>query len=125
MLERMNLWLRRASPAQPAASAATVEPAGQAPTAVDALHAVVIEVRSEREFQAAAIDQAINLPLPRLEQRIRELVTDTSTPLFLYCASGARSGVGCRLLRQLGYSNVTNAGGLLAAAAQLQREVRR
>ncbi len=116
----------------PAATVPTVELAepltatadGQSPCAgVPGL--VVIDVRSEREFQATAIDQAVNLPLPRLAQRIRATVIDPATPLVLYCASGARSGMACRLLRQMGYANVTNAGGLYAAAAQLQRELRR
>jgi len=30
----------------------------------------------------------------------------------LYCASGARSAMGARILKSLGYADVTNAGGL-------------
>lgn len=86
---------------------------------------LVIDVRSEREFQATAVHGAINLPLPQLERRIREMVADETTPIALYCASGARSGIACMMLKQLGYANVTNAGGLYAAAAHLQRELRR
>jgi len=86
---------------------------------------LVIDVRSEREFQATAIEHAINVPLPQLAHRIGEIVTDKATPLVLYCASGARSGGGCQMLKQLGYTKVTNAGGLYAAAERLQREVRR
>ncbi len=85
---------------------------------------VVIDVRSEREFDAAAIADALNVPLPQLAQRIRSLVPDPATPLVLYCASGARSGMACVLLQQLGYADVTNAGGLYVAAARLQRDVR-
>ena len=85
---------------------------------------MVIDVRSEREFETVAIAQALNVPLPQLEHRIRELVTDPATPLVLYCASGARSGLACQVLERLGYRQVTNAGGLFAAAARLQRELR-
>lgn len=86
---------------------------------------IVIDVRSEREFQATAIEHAVNVPLPQLAHRIGELVPDKASPLVLYCASGARSDIGCGVLRQLGYTDVTNAGGLYAAADRLQREVRR
>jgi phage shock protein E len=86
---------------------------------------VVIDVRSEREFHATAIEHAVSVPLPQLAQRIGEIAADKATPLVLYCASGARSGIGCGVLKQLGYTHVTNAGGLYAAAESLQREVRR
>lgn len=106
-----------ASPTLPPVAAEPLPTTSQAP--------LVIDVRSEREFQATALHHAVNLPLPQLAQRIGELATDKARPLVLYCASGARSEGGCQLLRQLGYTHVTNAGGLYAAAERLQREVRR
>jgi len=45
-------------------------------------------------------------------------------PLYLYCASGARSGRAADILRKNGFSEIHNLGGLnnvLAAGAQLQR----
>lgn len=86
---------------------------------------LAIDVRSEREFQATAVQGAINLPLPQLERRIREVVADVATPIALYCASGARSGIACTMLRQMGYADVSNAGGLYAAATSLQLDLRR
>ncbi len=126
MFERLKRLFLPATPAEvdiagPTVSAPTeVEPVRTAPP-----DALVIDVRSEREFEVTAIEQAVNLPLPQLARRIGELVTDKATPLVLYCASGARSGGGCQLLAQMGYTNVTNAGGLYAAAERLQREIRR
>lgn len=131
MLERLKHWLQASSPAVPnapdtdATEAAGPGLAAREPTSTEVRDIVLIDVRSEREFHATAITRAVNLPLPQLEQRIRAVVTDTATPLVLYCASGARSGIACMMLKALGYTNVTNAGGLYAAAAQLQREVRR
>lgn len=128
MLERLKRRLQAAAPALPGEFVGDPAPAADAaPCRRDfgTSSVLVIDVRSEREFGAAAIAHAMNLPLPQLEHRIRELVADTATPLVLYCASGARSGVACTMLKQLGYANVTNAGGLYAAAAHLQREVRR
>jgi phage shock protein E len=126
MFERLKRWLQSATPAQPDAAAQDVAalPAPH-PVSIVSPGTMVIDVRSEREFHATAIDQAINVPLPQLAHRIGELATDKATPLVLYCASGARSASACQVLKQLGYTHVTNAGGLYAAAERLQREVRR
>lgn len=124
MLERLKRWLLSATHAWPDAAAETVA-APPAPRLVSngSSATLVIDVRSEREFQATAIEHAVNVPLPQLAHRIDELVADKATPLVLYCASGARSGVGCDVLQQMGYTRVINAGGLYAAAGHLQREV--
>ncbi len=78
-----------------------------------------IDVRSEPEFRTGALEGALNLPLQQLVERIAEVAGDAATPIVLYCASGARSGVGCALLRRLGYADVTDAGGVFEAAARL------
>ena len=44
--------------------------------------------------------------------RINELVSK-SREITLYCASGARSANGQRVLQQLGFKNVKNGGGLM------------
>jgi phage shock protein E len=125
MLERLRRWLQAATQALPFIESAAVP--GTVPASVLPRRGtmLVIDVRSEREFQATAVQGAINLPLPQLERRIREVVADEATPIALYCASGARSGIACMMLRQMGYAQVSNAGGPYAAAASLQLELRR
>ena len=126
MFERLKRWLLPTTSAHPGAATQDVAaPLAPHPVSVGSPGTVVIDVRSEREFQATAIEHAVNVPLPQLAQRIGELVADKATPLVLHCASGARSGIGCGVLKQLGYTHVSNAGGLYAAAERLQREVRR
>ena len=45
--------------------------------------------------------------------QVPKLDVPKDTPLFLYCRSGARSSRGCKALEKLGYTNVTNLGGIL------------
>lgn len=71
----------------------------------------VVDVRSPAEFSDGAYPGAINIPLPLLPARMRELEPKTA-PIVLYCASGARSGQGMRILKQAGFNDVINAGGL-------------
>lgn len=85
---------------------------------------VVIDVRSAREFEQTALEGALHVPLPDLSAALPFLVPDRATRLALYCAGGGRSEMGCQLLRQLGYTRVQNAGGLLQAAATLGRALR-
>jgi phage shock protein E len=78
---------------------------------------LLLDVRSEPEFRSGAAEGALHVPLTARMHRVRELAPDLATPLQLYCASGARSALGCQLLRQLGYTEVTNLGGLREALA--------
>jgi phage shock protein E len=73
--------------------------------------AKIIDVRSPAEFKDGAYPGAINIPLPLLPTRMAEL-GPKDTPIILYCASGARSSQGMRFLKQNGFTDVINAGGL-------------
>jgi phage shock protein E len=72
--------------------------------------ATVVDVRSPGEFRAGAYPGALNIPLQAVGARLAEIPRDR--PVVLYCASGARSGAAEKLLRQAGYEDVVNAGGL-------------
>jgi phage shock protein E len=71
----------------------------------------IVDVRSPAEFKDGAYPGAINIPLALLPLKMKELEPKNS-PIVLYCASGARSGQGMRLLKQNGFTDVINAGGL-------------
>lgn len=107
---------RHATPSAPVAAPVSPAPAPGEP--------VLLDVRTEREYAAVSLQDSVHLPLGEIEERIAELVPDRRTPLRVVCASGARSGAACRLLQQLGYGDVTNVGGLYAAAAALGRPLR-
>lgn len=73
---------------------------------------LVIDVRTRGEFASGAVPGAINIPLDELADYIDELGS-TSRDITLYCASGARSAYGQRILMQLGFTNVKNGGGIM------------
>jgi phage shock protein E len=73
--------------------------------------AKIVDVRSPAEFDDGSYPGAINIPLPQLPLRMKEL-EPRDKPIVLFCASGARSGQGMRFLRQNGFTDVVNAGGL-------------
>ncbi len=71
----------------------------------------VIDVRTPAEFRDGAYKGAVNIPLAFLPAKMHEL-EPKDKPIVLYCASGARSGQGARILKQAGFTDVINAGGL-------------
>jgi phage shock protein E len=73
--------------------------------------AKVIDVRSEGEFADEAYPGAVNIPLDVLPSKL-DSVGPKDGAIVLYCASGARSAAAARFLKQAGYTNVANAGGL-------------
>jgi len=73
---------------------------------------LIVDVRSKEEFSGGAFPGAVNIPVDELPKRIGELGS-RSRELTLYCASGARSAYGQRVLLQLGFTNVKNGGGLM------------
>jgi phage shock protein E len=70
----------------------------------------IIDVRTPAEFAGSSYPRAKNIPLDVLPSRMADLPKDK--PIVLYCASGARSARAARLLRQAGFTDVINAGGL-------------
>ena len=72
--------------------------------------AQVVDVRSPEEFRDGSYQGAANIPVNDLPRRMGELKKDKA--VVLYCASGARSGMAARMLKQAGYAPVVNAGGL-------------
>lgn len=73
---------------------------------------LIVDVRTPEEFQSGAFPGAVNIPLDELPSRIDELGSK-SRDITLYCASGARSAYGQRILQQMGFTKVKNGGGIM------------
>jgi Rhodanese-related sulfurtransferase len=73
--------------------------------------AKVIDVRTPDEFADGAYPGATNVPLGLLQGKLGEIGPKDGS-YVLYCASGARSSQAARVMKQAGFANVVNAGGL-------------
>lgn len=100
-----------------AAEAASVSGEQEQPTSDDSPGAtngtgpLVVDVRTPMEFSMGAFPGSLSIPLDELGQRLDEL-GEREREIILYCASGARSAYGVRMLQQMGYTGVRNGGGL-------------
>ncbi len=78
---------------------------------------LIVDVRTPQEFAGGAYPGAVNIPLDELPNRVSEL-GDKSRDITLYCASGARSAYGQRILMQFGFTQVKNGGGIMQMMMQ-------
>jgi NADPH-dependent 2,4-dienoyl-CoA reductase/sulfur reductase-like enzyme/rhodanese-related sulfurtransferase len=70
---------------------------------------LLVDVRTEKEYQAGRIKEAVNIPLDELRDRLSELPNDKR--IFLYCQGGLRGYLAQRILMQHGYTNTFNLSG--------------
>ena len=70
--------------------------------------AQLVDVRNPGEHERGALPGSVNIPLPLIQQALKQL--DRQTPVLLYCNSGQRSGMAKQLLDACGFSIVHNLG---------------
>jgi phage shock protein E len=80
---------------------------------------LIIDVRTEAEWNSGYLENAIHIPLDTIEKNIILTELDKNKEIYLYCRSGNRSGKATRILQNLGYINVTNIGGIQSASINL------
>jgi phage shock protein E len=73
---------------------------------------LVIDVRTAGEYHGGHLREAINIPYDEIAGRIAAFAPDRDTRIVLYCRSGRRSGIAEQALRQMGYRQIENRGGL-------------
>jgi len=72
---------------------------------------VVLDVRESDEWRQGHLPQALGIPRGFLELRVEEKIPDRKTPIIVQCASGTRSLLAARNLREMGYENLYNLQG--------------
>src|SRR5574341_683878 len=71
----------------------------------------LLDVREKDEYREGHLDGAISLPRGFLEIKVESTVPDKSTPILAYCAGGVRSLLAGKILKEMGYHNVTSMSG--------------
>ena len=81
---------------------------------------MLLDVRTAEEYKAGHIEGSINVPLQNIGS-IKQLIENLSAPIYTYCLSGERSRQAVSALRAMGYTNVSNAGGINGYRGRLAR----
>ena len=71
--------------------------------------AILVDVRTEEEYNSNHIGGAINIPIDSISSAVS---LSKDNPIIVYCKSGNRSSQALEKLEALGYSNVYDLGSI-------------
>lgn len=74
---------------------------------------VILDVRSQAEYDRGHIPGAVLIPHTELAQRAEQELPDKDQLLLVYCRSGRRSKQAAEVLVELGYTNIMEFGGMI------------
>ena len=93
---------------------ASIRPA-EAVQLINHQNAVIVDVRSDKEYQEGHIVNSLHIPLGVLENRLSDLKDHKNDSLIMVCRSGTRSTSAANILKKQGFETVKNLqGGMLA-----------
>jgi adenylyltransferase/sulfurtransferase len=76
---------------------------------------VLLDVRESDEWRQGHLEGALSLPRGFLEIKVETAVPNKETPIIAYCAGGVRSLLAAKVMKEMGYQNVSSmAGGYTA-----------
>ncbi len=74
---------------------------------------LLLDVRTDEEFEAGRIGGAILIPDYELAERAEAELPDKDALILIYCRSGRRSANAARELIGMGYTNALDFGGII------------
>ena len=84
---------------------------------------ILIDVRTDAEWNDGYIETAIHIPLDKILEKIELVTKNKEQTIYLYCRSGNRSGKAEKALQSIGYINAKNIGGIIEASSTLQLKI--
>jgi len=96
-------------------SAVVMVLASEAVQLINHKNALVVDVRTEKEYQGGHVMNALHIPLGMLDDRIQELQAYKNDAVVMVCRTGARSAQAATKLKKQGFTNVHNIGGGMLA----------
>jgi phage shock protein E len=79
--------------------------------------ALVLDVRTDREYNSGHIENSIHIPLDQLHQKVEKLQS-YNKPFIVCCQSGVRSAKAAKFLN-LNNIEATNGGGWISLKSKL------
>ena len=74
---------------------------------------ILVDVRTPEEHRQKRIPGSILLPDYELKSRAEEVLPDNDAKIVVYCRSGRRSAEAAKVLKEMGYKNVYDLGGII------------
>ena len=74
---------------------------------------IILDVRTQEEYDEAHIEGAILIPDYEITDRAESVLKDKDQLILVYCRSGRRSKLAASELVKLGYTNIKEFGGII------------
>jgi phage shock protein E len=84
---------------------------------------VILDVREPAEWEDARITEAKLIPRGLLEYMAADELPDKQARIVVHCATGGRSALAAKTLKEMGYENVANMDGGINAWRERGYEV--
>lgn len=91
--------------------------------AADISDAVIIDVRTQAEWQEGHLEQASLIPWEGILSGVENLNLDKKQKIAVFCRSGTRAAKAIAVLNDAGYSQVVNLGSMQQAAEKLNKPI--
>ncbi|MGX8680232.1 MAG: rhodanese-like domain-containing protein [bacterium] len=82
--------------------------------------AILLDVRTLEEYADGHVPDSMNIPVEEIE-RIQSIIPDRTTILFVYCHSGMRAEEAEVRLKEMGYTQIENIGGIVDYTGKVVR----
>ena len=80
---------------------------------MDSEEVIVLDVRTQAEYDDGHIENAVLLPVDEISAKAEDVLKDKNAKILVYCRSGNRSATAARTLINMGYTNVYDFGGII------------
>jgi phage shock protein E len=85
----------------------------EAKSLIDTEEVIVLDVRTQEEYDAGHIDSAIRLEYTDFADMAASVLPDKDATILVYCRSGNRSKTASEMLIEMGYTKVMDFGGII------------
>ena len=72
---------------------------------------ILLDVRESDEWRQGHLEGALPLPRGFLEIKVESVIPDKNAPVVAYCAGGVRSLLAAKVMKEMGYQNVSSMAG--------------
>lgn len=86
--------------------------AKEAKTMMDQGSVILLDVRTQQEFEEGHIQDSILLPNDQILAKAESMLADKEATILVYCRTGNRSAQASKDLADLGYTKVYDFGGI-------------
>ncbi|MBO5178745.1 MAG: rhodanese-like domain-containing protein [Clostridia bacterium] len=82
---------------------------------------IILDVRTIEEYNEGHIPNAICIPNETIDESVTKKLTDKNQLILIYCRSGNRSKQATEKLKNIGYTNLVEFGGIIDWKGEIEK----